>query len=103
MMMMMMMTRGMERVGVGGTSVVRGSVVDESRMITAKISVAPHQGYFDYEQLQNNSPTSQLLSQVQKQFGNHLVTTWTTMMPQCVVNSAKNLLSTSHQSQSFKR
>ena len=31
----------------------RGSVVDESRMITAKILVTPHQGYLDYEQLKN--------------------------------------------------
>ena len=30
----------------------RGSVVDESRMITAKIPETPHQGYLDYEQPQ---------------------------------------------------
>ena len=34
----------------------RGSVVDESRMTTATILVTPHQGYLDYEQLQNSSP-----------------------------------------------
>ena len=71
----------------------RWSVVDKSRMITAKILVTPDQGYLDYEH-QNSSQTSQVLSEVhraQKQFRYHLVTTWTTMMPLCVVNRAKNL------------
>ena len=53
-----------------------------------------------------NSPTSQLFTEVhrtQKQFRNYLVTTWTTMTPQCVVTLARNQSLTSHQSQSFKR
>ena len=52
----MMMTRGMER---RERRPARGSFVDESRMVAAKILVTPHQGYLVYEQLQKKkNPTS---------------------------------------------
>ena len=94
--------------GEGGW-MARGSVVDEFRVITAKIPVTPHDGYLDYEQVQTSSQTIQLLcikwslstevqSGTEKKYRDHLVATWTTIKPRCAVNKAKNQPLTSHQS-----